>query len=251
MQGTSLEEVFGNFGGSGAPVDFLNDGAPVLFGIRPGPSIPTRDASGSTLYQMAQERLFQSLSEEPPALDVTAAHLKTTVDDYHALRNHHKYLTNELSVVEKNIKDLEEVQVKCMMSTTDYTNAILHNGFLSNEEFVSLQDKLAELRGLQKKATDKCLAEYKRIGLELSTKLEKNQTQLSAYSEFIKTGVREMVGPEVKPNSCTICFQNEITHCFVPCGHTFCHTCIVASQTKKCMSCRSDIQKTLKIFLGV
>lgn len=251
MQGTSLEEVFSNFGSLGAPVDFLNDGAPVLFGIRPGPSIPTRDASGSMLYQLAQERLFQSLTEEPPRLDLSAAQLKSTIDHYNTLRNHQKYLTQELEVIEKNIQGLEDIQRKFMVMTTDYNNTIFQNGILSREEFTALQDKLTELRELQKAATEKCLGEYKKTALEISMKLEKNQIQLSAYSEFIKTGVKEMVGPEVKQNSCTICFQNEITHCFVPCGHTFCNTCITSSQTNKCMTCRADIQKTIKIFLGV
>lgn len=248
MQGTSLDEVFSNFG---SPVDFQGASFPPLFGIRSTPQIPLRDASGSTLYQITQEQLLQSLSEDIPVLDKNILEMKSTVDDYRNLRNYNKYLLDEVIVVEKNIKDLEELQGRTSQTIVDYTNAVLRNGILTKEEYSALQGKLEELRLLQRQATEKCLNEYKKHAMDLHAKLQKVSTQLTAYSEFIKTGVKEMVGPDVKPNSCSVCFEKEITHCFVPCGHTFCEGCIKQSDAKKCMSCRQEIQKTIKIFLGV
>jgi hypothetical protein len=258
MQGTSLEEVFGSFesssGSTGAPIDFYNSITPpspshrFLQRVRRPPGV---DISGSTLFQIAEEQLFKGLTEEIPLLEESSLNLRATIDDYRNLKNTNNYILTELAIVEKNIEELEDAQLKINEATTKYRNAVLRNGVLTKEEYDALQGKQEELGQLQMNATTKCLTQYKQQALQLHTKLQTVTTQLSAYSDFIKTGVKEMVGSDVKPYSCTICFEKEISHCFIPCGHTFCEGCIKKSFTKKCMTCRADIQKTTKIFLGV
>lgn len=248
MQGTSLDEVFGSFG---TPVDFLNNGASMLFDLRQAPNIPTRDASGTTLYQIAQEQLLQGLSVEIPAIDTKVLQLRITIDDYKILKEQYKSLRAQLELIENNVKQVEDARLNASNAINNYTNTLCMDKFLSKEEFESLQEKQKDLHDLQQLFTDKCLSEYNKKIIELHASLRTVQTNMTAYSEFIKEGTKEMVGPDAKPNSCTICFENEINHCFVPCGHTFCEKCIKKSSTKKCMSCRTEIQKTIKIFLGV
>jgi hypothetical protein len=47
-------------------------------------------------------------------------------------------------------------------------------------------------------------------------------------------------------NKCSICFNNTISHCCNPCGHTYCTDCI--DKTDNCYICRSIIHNNIKLF---
>ena len=47
-------------------------------------------------------------------------------------------------------------------------------------------------------------------------------------------------------NKCTICYNTTITHCCVPCGHTYCYECI--NKTNNCYICRGIIRNKIKIY---
>ena len=48
-------------------------------------------------------------------------------------------------------------------------------------------------------------------------------------------------------NNCSICLDNTISHCCIPCGHAYCYDCI--KKTNNCYICRSIIRKKIKIYL--
>lgn len=48
-------------------------------------------------------------------------------------------------------------------------------------------------------------------------------------------------------NLCSICYENKINICCIPCGHTYCDRCI--SNAVNCYSCRSHIIRTNKIYI--
>ena len=50
-----------------------------------------------------------------------------------------------------------------------------------------------------------------------------------------------------KTNKCSICIDNIISHCCVPCGHTYCYDCI--DKTNNCYICRGIIRNKIKLFL--
>ena len=47
-------------------------------------------------------------------------------------------------------------------------------------------------------------------------------------------------------NKCSICFNNTISHCCNPCGHTYCTDCI--DKTNNCYICRAIIHNNIKLF---
>jgi len=47
-------------------------------------------------------------------------------------------------------------------------------------------------------------------------------------------------------NKCSICFNNPISYCCTPCGHTYCYVCI--NKTNNCYICRGIIQNKLKLY---
>ena len=52
---------------------------------------------------------------------------------------------------------------------------------------------------------------------------------------------------ENKINKCSICLDNTISHCCVPCGHAYCYDCI--NKTSNCYICRGIIQNKIKLYL--
>jgi len=55
---------------------------------------------------------------------------------------------------------------------------------------------------------------------------------------------------------CSICFDNEINMCAVPCGHTCCNKCVVLSRTNvninnRCLSCRNPIENYIKLYFSI
>jgi hypothetical protein len=48
---------------------------------------------------------------------------------------------------------------------------------------------------------------------------------------------------------CGICFDNSVTHAFVPCGHTFCSLCM-KRQALSCSVCRTTSRDVVKIYFS-
>lgn len=256
MSGAALDDVFGSSilgssGLTGAPIDAQNSWFPMIYGGRPVPSNRSQDAcdlSGSLLYQIDETQRMKAIKEELPTLDQHAQMLHSVISEYKSLKATYGNLSKELDTVEANIKTLEKTQAAFVNSLEDFKLALFHGGILSNSEFDELQQKNREIREIQLKAMNKCLEHYKKKAFELHDTIGKVQTNSLTYLEFIKTGVKEMTNPDVKTTSCSVCFEAEISHCLMPCGHTFCEGCIKKSGGDKCMTCRTNIQKTVKIF---
>ena len=47
-------------------------------------------------------------------------------------------------------------------------------------------------------------------------------------------------------NKCSICLDNTISYCCVPCGHVYCYDCI--DKTNYCYICRGIIRNKIKLF---
>jgi len=50
-----------------------------------------------------------------------------------------------------------------------------------------------------------------------------------------------------KKTICSICLENELSICCIPCGHTFCDKCVTVPD--KCFICRSDIYRINRIYI--
>lgn len=98
-------------------------------------------------------------------------------------------------------------------------------------------------------ATEAYLANlYKESAIEEQYKL-----LIAAYRRFaVLRGIvetsRSIISQESEP-VCTICLQESITHALVPCGHTFCQTCM-RRQGTSCYMCRSNIKDRVKLYFG-
>ncbi len=48
---------------------------------------------------------------------------------------------------------------------------------------------------------------------------------------------------------CSICLADSVSFAFVPCGHTFCGTCM-KRQSSACYMCRTPIRERIKVYFG-
>ncbi len=47
---------------------------------------------------------------------------------------------------------------------------------------------------------------------------------------------------------CSICLTEGVTHAMVPCGHTFCQSCVASRQPISCYVCRKGITQMIKLY---
>lgn len=71
--------------------------------------------------------------------------------------------------------------------------------------------------------------------------------KFAAYKELIQF-VR-FTDLQDKEPLCSICLADSVAFAVVPCGHTFCGTCL-KRQTTSCYMCRSGIKDRVKLFFG-
>ncbi len=83
---------------------------------------------------------------------------------------------------------------------------------------------------------------------ELTDKILKYQ-ELYQRCQFNKM-ILDMMNQkqQANQNTCKICYTNSIDHAIIPCGHTFCQTCISQAVLSTCPVCRGSIDKKQKIF---
>lgn len=58
--------------------------------------------------------------------------------------------------------------------------------------------------------------------------------------------LRISAGPEKEP-ICGICLNDPVTHVLVPCGHTYCDSC-VRRQSRQCFVCRQAASQAIRVF---
>ncbi len=65
---------------------------------------------------------------------------------------------------------------------------------------------------------------------------------------IINNDLREQINNlKSKLEKCSICLENDRSICCIPCGHIYCHKCIITA--KKCFICRKKIICINKIYL--
>lgn len=78
---------------------------------------------------------------------------------------------------------------------------------------------------------------------------QKYKENVNKVSELLKSNELEddIINNET---SCPICYDNKVTHCINPCGHTFCSNCVKEyGPNAECFMCRTKIQSIIKMFM--
>lgn len=165
-------------------------------------------------------------------------------------------LSKDLPSIDKYIQQTQML----LDEYKDVTDIILKKELEFNLKLEVLESVNSSIKGLTKlKENESYNTMMEGIQSYMETIFEENHLEenyneiMDAYRKFIALRevlqvVRKRELKEVEP-LCTICFNDTISYAFVPCGHTFCQTC-VKKQSLSCSICRSSIRERLKLFLS-
>jgi|688.fasta_scaffold867394_2 hypothetical protein len=114
---------------------------------------------------------------------------------------------------------------------------VFHYLFKFAKKFMPIiKDILKQGKNLQRIIIlNNALTKEKQINKRLTLLLKNNDLS----SNLTKTNINEL--------KCSICFENNLNICCVPCGHTYCNTCILNSHN--CFICRGAITCIQKIYI--
>ena len=88
---------------------------------------------------------------------------------------------------------------------------------------------------------------------KIDNKIMDETNKLGIVNDFISIYKRTLTSFECDKKifnkyRCTICYENEVNVCLVPCGHTFCKGCSEKA-IKKCFACSAEITSRSTIYL--
>ncbi len=94
--------------------------------------------------------------------------------------------------------------------------------------------------------------------MNLEKEIIETNEYLNIYQDFFKKIIKDFNENSDNQNKkiCSICFENEVDMCAIPCGHTCCNTCVISnninpSNRNKCLNCRNYINNYIKIFFSI
>jgi len=150
-----------------------------------------------------------------------------------------KFLMDEYKLVAEKILDKETL----LKMKLDKLNSI--QGSLKNVMSLSNNEHYNELMETTEKYIGKI---YEENNLEEDyNDIMNNYSKLLYLRDVLKT-IRTIDLSEKEP-LCSVCFNESIGYAFVPCGHTFCITCI-KRQTISCGICRTNIRDRVKLYFS-
>jgi hypothetical protein len=121
-------------------------------------------------------------------------------------------------------------------------NILLEN---KDKEISSLSRQLEKINILQKKYYSSYSSNSSNISTIRQNIINALNMQLDDKNKIINGLQKQLENDE--SNKCTICFNNTISHCCNPCGHTYCFDCI--NKTNNCYICRGNIRNKIKLYL--
>ena len=83
--------------------------------------------------------------------------------------------------------------------------------------------------------------------LEQNEKLKQINNIINSYRNTIKLFD---INDKFTKSNCCICYENEVNICLIPCGHSFCKTCVDKSYSNKCFICKITFTSKNRLFLS-
>ena len=239
---SDLTEVMNNL----SPFNNSENGP--IYGMRMAPPISKRDLSGNLQYEINRNQL---LDLEIQKFNENALHMniRELLNDFKSIKAQAECIKTEMNMYESQNTQIKEAEKNLNESLLQVKGNIGYLGLLPVEKVNAILKLSSELENEVKEANKLLFSEIRNHIMDLDVKLSTTQDMLAKYREFIRTGVKELVGPDVTLTSCSICWENEIAECLVPCGHTFCSSCIKKATSKQCMTCRTTYTSHVKLFM--
>jgi hypothetical protein len=99
---------------------------------------------------------------------------------------------------------------------------------------------------------------YKQKIIEIDENIENIEIKIANFRKLFIYIFNDLFNKSdnIVKKICPICFENEVDMTAIPCGHTCCNKCIISSRTniynnERCLLCRNNIDKYIKIFFMI
>lgn len=152
-----------------------------------------------------------------------------------------------------NLLEIKNVKIK----PPEINNILFPNEYMSKIDDIVEKNNYWNIQNI-KDAIFSMKDEYKNsliesfLNIVMSIKIETEKlTHINKLINSYRNTIQlfDINNKFIKGN-CTICYENEVNICLVPCGHSFCKKCTNKSNTNKCYICNQRYTSKNKLFLS-
>lgn len=156
-----------------------------------------------------------------------------------------------ISFIKKRTDDKKQIKkLETELLSSDRRNSVLlkriehlRNDLNQQIDYISMREELKELKH-----------EYSNLikSLEIAKIESSNAILILKYAnernKSLKKELEETKASSIL-NICSICCENKINICCIPCGHIYCDKCIRVPENNNCYICRQNFYRILKIYI--
>lgn len=160
------------------------------------------------------------------------------------LRKEYKSLLEKSINIEKDILSLEEMEKAYNNFSSMYLSILNKTGDrnIMDDIIVNIECKKTERDNLNNKITN-TLTEINTLKNIIRSDNLDNETETP------------VIDTEINPALlCFTCHEGQITHCFNPCGHSFCEKCVsrvnLYGSNSICFMCRAKVTGKIKLYFS-
>lgn len=164
------------------------------------------------------------------------------------MKKEYKSLLEKSKSIQKDMESIEEVKSVYDKFSQIYLSTLNKEG---NKE-IMMNIMMDILNSIESKKIQKEEVDKKLYDILMNITNLKNMIRIDNLDDKIETPVLET---EINPALlCFTCNEKQITHCFNPCGHSFCEDCVsrvnINSFNAICFMCRANVNGIIKIYFS-
>ena len=207
-------------------------------------------------YTLLKKELKQAKNEYNDCEEIYQNYLNTKKEFSNALFN----LTNSISDLQTFLCSIDfKYMINNNKNDNDNNKQVLLNQ-TGNETFKHSKEYIEYLHDINKKITNgdfNLLEQINRENSRLNNKCSDIQDKLKIIRNMLSISIKESMtdeeSRELKFDSkmCPICFEQDVSYCYNPCGHLICHNCSENIRNQKCPTCRQHYSSKIKVFFNI
>lgn len=189
---------------------------------------------------------MKNINHEIFAMQEYKQKLLDVLSDMNALEYKYKHLFSKNAIIDMEIEKPVENMKKILLG--EFREEVTDD----NTKINSLSDITRFTRSAYL-FKDPYVTSMKEICDKIDERIETKKEAIAKLNDSINVYKRALTSFETDKiifgkYKCTVCYENEVTHCLMPCGHTFCDACSKKLQ-KKCFACNGEVKTVTKMFM--
>jgi hypothetical protein len=179
------------------------------------------------------------------------------MNNYNEIKKNSNYNIKEIDKIYKDHEVL--LEYKNNINKNHGNNTLILSILNNHNKIIELNELSTKYNQLFNELYDTWINNYYNPKLiEIDNQIKTTMNSLNKYHEFFKNinNIINENNQNSNKNICSICFENEVDMCAIPCGHTCCNKCIISNNVNiynrnKCLNCRNNIQQYIKLYFSI